>query len=82
MNDVTTKDIKSALRYVKHLKEENTTPSVDIKLTTVVSILEKQIPKKVRGMKLEYDKVYFCPTCEVILTYDDCHNCGQKLIWD
>ena len=52
-------DLKSAIRYLKGLKDRNTTPSVDITLTTVITALEAQqavawIPVTERLPECEY----------------------------
>lgn len=39
-------DIEKAIRYIEHLKKKNTTPSIDIKLTTIKDVLENELINK------------------------------------
>lgn len=76
-------DIKKAIKYLKFLKNQNNTPSIDIKLCTAVEALEKQVPMKVKRVCDYYDSFKYCPCCDCNVRREMtfCQECGQALDW-
>lgn len=77
---MTEKEINRAISYLLFLKARNNTPSVDIKLSTAIEALEKQIPYTPKPYK-QYAGTCKCGVIFMDRTTNYCGNCGQRLDW-